>query len=160
MIIAVIAVGLSSCKKEGPMGPKGEQGVQGEAGPGAKNSEMLITFNAGDTQVLFGSFPDFEKNDVIITYMNTGSIAGSFLWTQIPYLEPVSGVNFVPQFSENTGNLWIHVERADGGSGSPVTGTVSIFFRAVHIKASGLIANPDVDLSNYEEVVNTFNIEE
>ena len=151
-ILTILAVGLVSCKKAGPKGEDGKPGVIG------KNQEKLITFSPGDQDQLFGTFPDFEVNDVIITYIKYGEMNGSFLWTQIPYFSTAHGIHFVPFFSENAGKLSIGVQRIDGGAGSPIMSTTSIYFRAVHIKANSIIENPNVDYSNYEEVVKTFDL--
>ena len=156
-ILAILAIGLVSCKKRGPQGIQGEEGTPGVIG---KNQEKMITFSPGDHDQLFGTFPDFEINDIIVTYIKYGEINGSFLWTQIPYFSTTHGINFVPFFSESTGQLWIGVQRIDGGLGSPVMSTTSLYFRAIHIKAINLKENPNVDFSNYQKVVEVFNIVE
>lgn len=156
-IFTILAIGLVSCKKRGPQGIEGEKGTPGVIGV---NQEKQITFLPGDMEQLFGSFPEFEVTDVILTYIHYGEINGAYLWTQIPYFSSSMGINFVPFFSETTGKLWIGVQRTDGGGGSPIFATKSIYFRAIHIKGHAIKENPNVDFSNYEEVTKVFNVVE
>lgn len=155
--MAVSVVFFQGCKKEGPPGPQGPTGETGPAGPDARTFNFSLTFNPGDTFKSYAGITGFDAGDVVLTYVLYETIGGTGYWTQIPVILS-DYVNFVPEFSESTGFLYINSLKADGTAGSPWTSSYTFAFKAVLIKSSGLAKNPNVDLNNYEEVKNTFNI--
>jgi hypothetical protein len=120
---------------------------------GAKTFNFDLTFNAGDTYQSFSGITGYEPGDVVISFVKTDS----YLWVQMPVIL-YNYVNLLPEFSENTGNLFINTLFADGSAGSPWTSPTSASFKAVLIKSSGLIQHPDVDLTSYSAVKKAFNL--
>ncbi len=141
---------ISSCKKE----DMSKYATKDElANYGAKTFNFDLTFNAGDTYQSFSGITGYEPGDVVISFVKTDS----YLWVQMPVIL-YNYVNLLPEFSENTGNLFINTLFADGSAGSPWTSPTSASFKAVLIKSSGLIQHPDVDLTSYSAVKKAFNL--
>ncbi len=161
--ICAITLTFSACKKEvGPKGDKGETGAtgaQGQPGPLAKTFNFSLTFNPGDTFKSYSGITGFTSGDVVMTYMKYETLGTESYWTQIPYLV-ANAVNFVPEYGEQTGLLFINTEKADGSSGSPWGSTASFDFKAVLITTSHRMAHPNVDWSNYPEVKQALNLKD
>ena len=162
-IITILTIGLlitgitSSCKKE--VGPQGVQGVQGVQGPDAKTFNFNLTFNSGDTYQSYNGITGYDSGDVVLTFALYETLGSTGYWLQIPAV--ISGVaNFIPEFSETTGNLFINTKKTDGTTGSPWTSTSTLKFKAVLIKSTGIIKNPDLDLTDYTAVKKAFNLSE
>jgi hypothetical protein len=153
-ILSIVAVGFSSCKKEGPQGEKGDQGV---AGTGGKTYNYTLFINAGDTYKEYNGITNFDSGDMVINYVLNANY-GSDYYVQTPYI--YNGVNIWTEVSEDNGDLYVNFSNADGSAGSPVQNSANVKFKAVHIKSSYIQSNPNVDLSNYKEVVEAFNIVE
>lgn len=152
------ATSLSSCKKEvGPQGEQGIQGAQGQQGPDAKTFNFNLTYNSGDTFKGYNGITGFDSGDVVLTFVLYETLGSTGYWSQMPIILP-GYANFIPEFSETTGNLFINTKKTDGTAGSPWTSTSTFSFKAVLIKSSGLIQNPDVDLTSYEAVKEAFNL--
>ena len=141
---------ISSCKKE----DMSKYATKDElANYGAKTFNFDLTFNAGDTYQSFSGITGYEPGDVVISFVKTDS----YLWVQMPVIL-YNYVNLLPEFSENTGDLFINTLFADGSAGSPWTSPTSASFKAVLIKSSGLIQHPDVDLTSYASVKKAFKL--
>lgn len=154
--IALATLSLMACTKEGPQGQPGAQGVQGPQGPDAKTFEYNLTFNPGDTYKSYSGITGFDSGDVVVTYVFNASYGGESYYVQTPY---AAGNLYVwTEFGGSNGNIFVNTTRADGVAGSPWTATTTLSFKSVLIKSSGLIKNPDLDLSNYNEVKEAFNL--
>jgi hypothetical protein len=150
LFLLTIVTLISSCKKE----DMSKYATKDElANYGAKTFNFDLTFNAGDTYQSFSGITGYEPGDVVISFVKTDS----YLWVQMPVIL-YNYVNLLPEFSENTGNLFINTLFADGSAGSPWTSPTSASFKAVLIKSSGLIQHPDVDLTSYSAVKKAFNL--
>ncbi len=150
--ICVIALTLVNCKKElGPKGDKGDTGAQGQPGPQAKTFNFSLTFNAGDTYKSYSGITGYNADDIIMTYIKYETLGTEGYWTQLPYLVGNS-VNFVPEFGDQTGLLFINTEKADGTAGSPWASTATFDFKAVLISSSQKLAHPNLNWKNYNEV--------
>lgn len=151
MIIAVMAITFMGCKKEpGPKGDTGATGAQGPSGPSAKTFTFTLTFDPGETYETFSGVTGFTPNDVLLVYVFSANY-GSDYYTQLPYIIQTNSVNFWPEFSETTGNLFINTTWADGTSGSPWATSSTKKFKAVLIHSSIYKAYPNVNWANYDE---------
>jgi len=150
LFLLTIVTLISSCKKE----DMSKYATKDElANYGAKTFNFDLTFNAGDTYQSFSGITGYEPGDVVISFVKTDS----YLWVQMPVIL-YNYVNLLPEFSENTGDLFINTLFADGSAGSPWTSPTSASFKAVLIKSSGLIQHPDVDLTSYASVKKAFKL--
>lgn len=150
-----IFVGVISCKKV--EGPKGEIGPAGASGPEAKTFNFNLTFTSSDTFKTYSGVIGYDEGDVVLTFVKYENINGTGYWVQTPLIV-TNTVNIFSEFSENSGLLFVNTLKADGTSGSPWASSVTLDFKAVLIKSSGLIKHPNVDLSNYEEVEQAFDL--
>ncbi|WP_430401793.1 hypothetical protein [Fluviicola sp.] len=155
MLLLIIVLGISSCKKQ--VGPQGETGATGAAGPDAKTFNFNLTFTASDTYQSYSGVTGYDEGDVVLTFIYYKQLSGTNYWVQLPLVSSGT-INIFAEFSETNGNLFINTEKADGSAGSPWTSTNTFMFKAVLIKSSGLIKHPDVDLTNYEQVMETFKL--
>jgi hypothetical protein len=154
LFLLTIVTLISSCKKE----DMSKYATKDElANYGAKTFNFDLTFNAGDTYQSFSGITGYEPGDVVITFALYEQLGGSNFWVQMPVIFN-NYVSLIPEFSDNTGNLFINTLFADGSAGSPWTTTSTFSFKAVLIKSSGLIQHPDVDLTSYSAVKKAFNL--
>ncbi len=156
-IIATVLL-FSGCKK-GDTGPAGATGPQGSPGPQAKTFNFNLTFNTGDTFQSYAGITGFDADDVVMVYAKYETLGTTDYWSQLPVVIG-NAVNFIPEFSDQTGFLFINTLKADGTSGSPWTSASTIAFKAVLIKSSQIKANPHVNYSDYSAVKKAFNIKD
>lgn len=155
MLLLTTVIGISSCKKQ--VGEKGDKGDTGQSGPDAKTFNFDLTFTSSDTYQSYSGITGYDAGDVVLVFVKYEELSGTGYWVQLPFI--LDGeVNIFPEFSETSGNLFINTQKADGSAGSPWGSTTNLSFKAVLIKSSGLIKHPDVDLTNYEEVKETFKL--
>ncbi len=150
LAIALIGMTTFACQKEGP---KGEQGIQGEPGPSAKNYEFILTFPAGSTFQQCPTVSNWADGDALLFFTVYETLSGEDYYISLPYSNGT--FTFAPEFGETNGISFINAYN-DNTFTSPFTTSSSFKFKMVHIKASGLILHPDVDLTDYKEVYNTF----
>lgn len=128
----------------------------------AKVFNYNLTFYPGTTFAIYeGVMPYFSKKDVIITYYlyeNLGNVVNpDYYWVALPFKEEAYGINWFDEFASDDGFIFVNAEKTNGSS--PFTTTVTNGFKSVLIKANGLKAHPDLDLSNYQEVAKAFDLE-
>jgi hypothetical protein len=152
-LLSFLAAGLfMNCKKEpGPKGDTGSQGPQGPAGPSAKTFTFALTFDPGETFESYSPITGFNADDVLLVYAYNNTYSGSDYYTQLPYIADGNpGVNFWPEFNENTGFLFINTTWSNGNSGSPWTSATTLKFKAVLISSSQFKAHPGYNWENFE----------
>jgi hypothetical protein len=158
--ICLIALTLGSCKKEaGPKGDTGATGAQGATGPAAKTFNFSLTFDAGETFESYDGITGFKAGDIVMTYIKYETLLDEAYWTQLPLVFS-NTVNFVPEFNEKTGYLFINTDNADGSAGSPWTSSTTIDFKAVLITVAQQMAHPNVNWEDYNEVKQALDIKE
>lgn len=162
MIAAVVS--LSACKKKGCTDSKAlnyNSEAKKDDGSCVMNNakSSLITVNSGEWSGGVNGYsvtksttlitPSIAETGAVLCYYKDGTeyyplpIAiwyGSWT-TNIFYIYSSGSISFYTQ---------------DDDALTPPPGTVT--FKVVTIEASGLIANPDVDLNNYKEVKEAFNL--
>jgi hypothetical protein len=158
-VVLTLILGLSSCKKgdTGPAGPTGTAGAQGQAGPQAKTFNFNLTFNAGDTFKSYAGVTGYDADDVLLFYAKYETLGTTAYWAPLPLILD-DLVNIIPEFSETDGFVFINTLKADGTTGSPWASSATIAFKAVLIKSSQRVANPNVNLNNYEDVKKAYNL--
>lgn len=156
-IMLVFGLTLNSCKKveKGPAGPTGAAGATGANGPEAKTYNVTFTYGAGETYRYYSGVTDFESDDVLLIYLVYLSVGGQTLCT--PISATVYGVDYLTLFVESTGAISFNTYAA-GTYSSPWSTSQEVRYKIVHIKSSGLIKHPNVDLSKYEEVKAAYNL--
>ncbi|MBR3710844.1 MAG: hypothetical protein IKM99_07780 [Bacteroidales bacterium] len=171
-IIAVVF--MASCAKEGPMGPMGPMGPTGPQGPAGNDGYVNVAsttitvvpddwyWDETSWRVDFSYdavTSDIYNSGVVLVYMESNDT-----WRQIP-------MTFYYSDYDNQGNL---IYCSSSLETSFYEGGVSVFwtendfydgyrpeehrFRLVAIAAGYYAAHPELDLSSYEMVKETFNL--
>lgn len=164
--IGLLVVGistLSSCKKEDMSKYATKEDLNNYAtnsdlaNSGAKTFNFSLTFGAGDTFKSYSGITGYDAGDVLLTFVHYDTYGGTPYWVQTPVIVN-NFVNVFTEFETTSGHLFVNTLKADGTSGSPWTSSSTFSFKAVLIKSTGLIQNPNVDLTNYEAVKEAFNL--
>jgi hypothetical protein len=161
----IVTSGISSCKKSGCTDQsalnyssvaKRDDGsciLQSELD--AKVFRYTLNFFSGDTYKDFTGISGFEAGDIIITFVedpNEDGLTG--FWVQTPY-ENNSDVKFYTEITDG-GSVFLNTTTSNGGS--PWSSFHYFNCKSVLIKASGLAKNPNLDLTNFEEIKKTFDL--
>jgi hypothetical protein len=164
LVFSFLALTFSSCEKEGPVGPVGPTGATGATGENG-NANVVSTIFVSTNWVYQTPYwvQTFTNPAITRDIVDRGAV--------LAYLQLSNGgysqlpVTFYPDPSYSTS---IEV--------SYVVGKVSLIlndsdqtqpnqpgvwtFKIVVISASGKMKNPNLDYSNYQEVVKAFEINE
>jgi hypothetical protein len=167
LIIAVACLAsLNSCKKEftGPAGPQGPAGTNGTNGTNGNANVHSTTFTASFTwdganywriatisniSILTSSI---VNSGAVMIYLNENGT-----YAALPMTVSMGG-NIVEDvwFEYSTGQISIVTEDSDLSD----PGTSTLNFKLVCIDASARMANPNVDLKNYNEVKKAFKLKD
>ncbi len=156
VITFVFSIGCTKEGKQGPQGITGAVGPKGDNGPDATTYNFNLTFNAGDTYKSYGGITNYDTDDVVFFFIYYENLSGVSYWTSMPVM--ISNINFVPEFSDQSGYAFINTTLSNGSS--PWTSTTTLSFKAVLIKSSQRLAHPDIDYTNYYEVKGAFNLKD
>jgi hypothetical protein len=173
--IMMLSIGLffSSCTKEvvGPAGPQGEQGPAGPAGPtgaagqdGNANVKAYTFTGAPSAWVSFGTYGsagygygiDLAVPAITSSILNNGAvliyryISTTGYYVLLPYSFPNSGYVETYLTAYKTGEARVERYDTDLYTTSPAS---TWEFKVIVIAGSQRLANPDLDLTNYEEVM-------
>ena len=154
LVLLVTMTIFSSCKKEGPAGPAGKDGNANVVSSTITSSSWAytepswaITFtDPAITQEIINS-------GAVLVYIKVGDN-----YTQLPltfYLSSsYSSTIEVSTFVGGLSLFWTDSDLVQPNNPGSQT------FKVVVIAGSGMIQNPNVDYSNYEEVKSKFNLED
>jgi hypothetical protein len=161
-LLLIAATTFTGCKKPekgetGPAGPTGAQGPQGAPGPDAQTFTYTLTFTSSDTYQTYYGITGFDANDMIVTYVLDETYGGEDFYVQTPYVVQ-NYVNIYAQVGENTGLVFVNTVKADGTAGSPWASTSTLKFKSVLIKSRAVKAHPEVNYSDYAQVIKTFGL--
>ena len=168
IVFILLMVISTSCQKDGPVGPEGTQGAQGTTGqdgadgPDATVVNFSLTYNnPSTTEFQFSSIWNlaYDGDDAILIYLEHPTTSN---WVLTPYIwaDNVNTVD-IHVWGEitSTGMMIMNVEKYDEPNTYPwSSSSVTLDFRAMLIKASAKIANPDLDWNDYNEVQKRFNL--
>ena len=169
LILALGAFSLAGCKKSGctdasalnySKDAKKDDGscfFSSELEPDAYVYNYTLGFDPGETFESYTGIDKFEAGDVVVTFAYYEALGGSNFFTELPFTTS-QGVYIFSEFSESSGMVFINTTWADGTPGSPWASATTIGFKSVLIKSSGLKKNPDLDITNFEEVKKTFKL--
>lgn len=153
-IVLAFGLTLTSCKKV-EKGPAGPTGATGASGPEAKTYTVDVMYYAGDTYKTFSGVTDFEEGDILLFFVQIGSGFGGDGYIQMPL--SLNGIDYFGLFYEISGTA-LMFNYISGTASSPWTSSQAMRYKIVHIKSTGLIKHPNVDLSNYKEVKTAYNL--
>ncbi len=148
---------FTNCKKEGPQGPTGKDGTNGNANvvsSSITSSNWVYNAPSWEINFTYGAVTqDIIDNGAVLVYMKVGTA-----YNQIPItFYPANNYSRTYDISTYVGGVAIYCTDSDlTQPTNPGTQT----FKVVVIAASQLIKNPNVDLNNYSEVKQVFNIQD
>jgi hypothetical protein len=121
----------------------------------AKVFKYTLQYFAGDTYKDYTGITGYDDGDIIVTFIedpNEQNLTG--FWVQTPY-ENNDGVKFFAEITD-LGTVYLNTTTSNGSS--PWNSNHYFNCKSVLIKASGLAKNPNLDLTNYEEIRQTFQL--
>ena len=154
---------LTGCTKEGPVGPAGANGTNGNANV-TNQVFTLTTSNWGSTSTNWYSnitYPNATATALLGSVQVYYSINNGTSWTAMPCTVYGSVANYFFGVTTTVGNIYVTWLYNGAGIGSdPCTafGVSSMQLNVVIIPPSHRLANPHVNLNNYEEVKATFHL--
>lgn len=170
LLLAVIFV-FQGCR-----GPEGLPGPQGPEGPrGADGAELLpavielqpVSFNAANEYQVYFDLPDDlagHEADVVLVYLlyNTETINGTTVdvWRALPLVEPAGTGFFQYGFDYTMFDVRLFLNGTVNLSTIDNSWTQNQVFRVVVLPTERLARKADIDLTNYEEVVKAYGIDE
>lgn len=155
--ICVVALILTSCEK-GDTGPQGAPGLQGQAGNANVHTAnyTISSLSTGSNYKYKNLYPSMITSDII----NNGAVMAylytSSGWAAMPYTILVN--SSVQQFYRgyvSTGKYYLKINNSDSSTPSV---SVPFSFKIVTIDGLARASHPDVNLNNYEEVKEAFNL--
>ncbi len=159
LTMGMLFVGMTAlvgCKKEDMSKYATKEDLQNYATNNDNQSKVVnfsITFTPSQA---WGTVPyiDKKESDIVLLYVKYDNLGGEPTWAPMPVV--VGSINFVPEFMGNT--IYINAKKTSDNSYVNFTSNTTFGFKAVVLSFSGLSKQPNVDLSNYEEVSKAFNL--
>jgi len=154
--LAVTGMGLSSCKKEA--GPAGPAGAAGNAN--VKSVSFNTQASDWDGDIVNGYTANFNAPIITSGIVSTGVVLCYISWFgenyALPYSYLYNGYTRHMLFNYELNNLSVSVRDDDGLTSNP--GDFSAVVKIVAISSTGLIANPNLDLTDYNAVADAFDL--
>lgn len=157
-IIAMFAIAcgllFTNCKKEGTQGPPGKDGNANVVSSSITSSNWVYNNPSWKINFSYGAInQDIIDNGAVLVYMKVGTA-----YNQIPItFYPANNYSRTYDLSTYVGGVAVYCTDSDL---TQPTNPGSQTFKIVVIAASQLIKNPNVDLNNYAEVKQAFNIQD
>lgn len=164
LLVLCFGIALTACKKdpipgpEGPTGPAGPAGPKGDPGADSQEGKTFIfsvNWSAGDTWALYDGINSyFTPDDMVLVYWYWANYGNDYY-----ILLPVTnnGIFSYAEVDEIDGSVFVNHENESTGT-SPFTGSVTYKYKAILIPSSQKTAHPGLDFSDYEAVVNAYNL--
>lgn len=160
LILAFSTFFVLACKKdEGPVGP---QGPQGETGNANVQSQMITVLPAewNDEGTWYSTIKpcniiteDIASTGVVMAYQLS---TNGEIYTALPVSAQFVGDTFTTNvgFEHEINEIYFFIQAE--GVNTPAPGERT--YKVVTIASSGLAANPGLDIYNYEEVKQAFDL--
>ena len=153
MLIGIFTVMINGCAKDGAPGAQGPAGVNGNANVLGSNT---ISVTSSDWTLSGYYTTSFTLPAITQAIVDKGVVMvyekmGAASWQCMPYTAGIEERDFT--FAVGTFKIWVH-----NTDGSATTNPGAQTYRAVAISASNLIAHPNVNWKNYQEVKTIFNL--
>ncbi len=156
--LLVVTTFLSACKKEKVVGPAGPAGSAGNANVKSMTFTTVTADWIGDGAAGY----EISLNVPIITadIYSTGAVMCylevSGTTFALPYSYLNSGYTRHMLFTYNEGTILVKRRDDDGATSNPGVSNAKI--RVVAISSTGMIQNPNLDLTDYEAVKEAFDL--
>ncbi|MEX2483183.1 MAG: hypothetical protein WED10_01400 [Brumimicrobium sp.] len=162
LILALSAFFALACKKEeGPVGP---QGPEGETGNANVQSQIITVSSAEwDDEGTWYSFTtpcdiiteEIQENGAVMAYQRG---LDNSVYTALPVSATFLGDTVTTHvgFEHTVKEVYFFIQVEDGNTPAPGERT----YKVVAIESSGLATNPGVNLGDYEEVKQAYDLTE
>lgn len=161
LLTLMLALTNVGCKKEaGPKGDTGPAGTNGNANVKSQTSTVSTWSWDGAGYYNFSNInvpsltSDIANTGAVMVYLQTTSGEWAALPRTIALTSAPTSMN--QRFVYTTGNVKIIIQNSD--LTQPTSS--SIVFKIVCIASTGMIAHPNVNLLNYNDVKNTFKLQD
>jgi hypothetical protein len=147
----------NGCKKEGPAGPAGSANVTA--------TNFTVNSWSWDAPYYYADFsvPELTSANInsaaVLVYFTTTS--GS--WIALPYTQYDSPYNYYMGFSSSAGSVqvtWVYDSSFSSGSDPNAYYSTSVRYKIVVIPKEERIANPNVNLNDYNAVKAAFHLKD
>jgi hypothetical protein len=156
--LLVVTTFLGACKKKEVEGPAGPAGADGNANVKSVTVSTVAADWTGDgaagysitinTSIITA---DIAATGAVMCYMD---ISGTTY--ALPYSYLYNGYSRHMLYTYETGSVTVDRRDDDGATTNPGSSLAKI--KIVAISSTGLMQNPNLDLSNYEEVKKAFDL--
>lgn len=165
----MLGVAIAGCEKdEGPVGPQGPQGTQGPEGPqgptgNANVQSQTITVSPADWNDEGTWYSTIMPCDIITEEIQESGAVMAYhrsfdnsIYTALPVSAMFIGDTVTTHmgFEHSVNEVYFFIQTDEGITPAPGSRT----FKVVAIESSGLAANPGLNLKDYEEVEQAFNL--
>ena len=150
-LLLILSLVIFACKKEDMSKYATKEELQNSK---AEVHNFSLTFDETTNYAFSPTIYKDNPEDVVLTFIHWDNIGGDKTWVQCPIT--IGSLSIIPEFTNYS--LIVNMLNSDGTSGSPFAQSVTYNFKAVVVPLSGINQNPNIDLSNYKEVVETFNL--
>ena len=156
-LLLTVTLLTNGCKKEGPAGPAGNANVTAR------------TFSASSWA--WSSpyyYANFSMPEINSTNINSAAImvyfrANSGNWSALPYTQYNSPYNYYMGFNTSNGNVqvtWVYDTSFSSGDDPNVFYSITVQYKIVVIPPAERLANPNVNLLDYNAVKAAYHLED
>jgi hypothetical protein len=163
-VIAVLMLLAEGCTKQGPVGPAGENGANGNANV-TSTTFIMNTWHWNAPHYYSNlTIPELTASNAssaaVMVYFNTD---GSNNWSALPYTHYHSPYNYYMGFNTGVGLVqvtWFYDSSLSSGNDPNTFYSATVRCKVIVIPPSVRLANPDLDLKNYETVKKRFKLKD
>jgi hypothetical protein len=165
-IIAIVVLGIlaGGCTKQGPIGPAGPAGAAGNSNVTSTTFMMNNWYWSSPNYYANVNVPQLTASNAssaaVMVYFNTD---GSNNWIALPYTHYHTPYNYVMGFNTSVGFVqvtWFYDTSLSSGDDPNTFFGTTIRCKVVVIPPSMKLANPDLDLKDYEMVKKRFKLKD
>lgn len=157
-LLTIISL-IQGCTKKGDVGPTGKDGSSNVSATVFQASSW--SWSAPNYYINL-NVPEITSENLTSAAIMVYFTKDNIKWTAVPFTQYNSTYNYFMGFNTSIGQVqvtWIYDTSLSSGDNPNVYYGVTVQYKVVVIPPAAKKANPNVDLSNYNEVKKAFNIE-
>ena len=163
-ILLLVLLSINGCTKQGAIGPAGEKGDPGNTGVTSTTFMMNNWLWSAPYHYSNLNVPALTTSNAssaaVMVYFNTD---GGNNWIALPYTQYHSPSNYYMGFNTNVGIVqvtWVYDSSLSSGDNPNVYYSSTVRCKVVVIPPAMKLANPDLDIKDYEAVKKRFKLKE
>lgn len=110
---------------------------------------FTLSFSTSQNYDYYTGINSYEPGDIIITYVLVNDISGTKYWTVMPTV--YGGINYFYDVTDS-GLLTVELQDPHDASINPLSSSVTLEFKAVHLTSTFIKQHPNLNLDSLEEV--------